>query len=479
MWSKKFQDLKESICIEGKKAETTLPKSIWETYSAFANTLGGDIILGVDETKERILVPTGVLDVDGIMKDLWSTLNNKQKVSVNLLSEKDVEIIEIDEKSLIIIHVPAASRELKPVYINNNLQSGSYRRNGDGDYHCTSLEINNMLRDQSEQTQDYKIIERFTIEHINQHSLASYRSLFKIEFPNHPWTDLDDEEFLYRISGIDKDVNGKYRLTEAGLFMFSNDYEIEKAFPDYFLDYREMMDSSTKWTNRIHSGEGSWSGNLYDFFFLIMPYLSSAFKNPFDSDTTGKRVGEAPAVLGVREAFINCICNANFYDTYGIVIKRYPNKFVFENPGILRIPVEKAIVGGNSNPRNKAIMKMFSLIGYGERAGSGIPNIFEIWKTQQWPEPRIIQEFNHDRTILELKFSSIDENSTLDLFAQPIYQTVYQFMQQHEVVKTKDIMQLLEVKEARARQILKEMTNLGFISALGANRNRVYQIKKR
>lgn len=52
-------------------------------------------------------------------------------------------------------------------------------------------------------------------------------------------------------------------------------------------------------------------------------------------------------------------------------------------------------------------------------------------------------------------------------------------MQQHEVVKTKDIMQLLEVKEARARQILKEMTNLGFISALGANRNRVYQIKKR
>ena len=102
-----------------------------------------------------------------------------------------------------------------------------------------------------------------------------------------------------------------------------------------------------------------------------------------------------------------------------------------------------------------------------------------IWKTQQWPEPRIIQEFNHDRTILELKFSSIDENSTLDLFTQPIYQSVYQFMQQHEVVKTKDIMQLLEVKEARARQILKEMTNLGFISALGANRNRVYQIKKR
>lgn len=431
MWSNKFQDLKESICIEGKKAETTLLESIWETYSAFANTLGGDIILGVDETKERILVPTGVLDVDGIMKDLWSTLNNKQKVSVNLLSEKDVEFIEIDEKSLIIIHVPAASRELKPIYINNNLQSGTYR------------------------------------------------SLFKIEFPNHPWTDLDDEEFLYRISGIDKDNNGKYRLTEAGLFMFSNDYEIEKAFPDYFLDYREMMDSSTKWTNRIHSGDGSWSGNLYDFFFLIMPYLSSAFKNPFDSDTTGKRVGEAPAVLGVREAFINCICNANFYDTYGIVIKRYPNKFVFENPGILRIPVEKAIVGGNSNPRNKAIMKMFSLIGYGERAGSGIPNIFEIWKTQQWPEPRIIQEFNHDRTILELKFSSIDENSTLDLFTQPIYQTVYQFMQQHEVVKTKDIMQLLEVKEARARQILKEMTNLGFISALGANRNRVYQIKKR
>ena len=51
-----FHNLKESIHIEGKKAEKALPKSLWETYSSFCNTLGGIIILGVDEDKSGNLM---------------------------------------------------------------------------------------------------------------------------------------------------------------------------------------------------------------------------------------------------------------------------------------------------------------------------------------------------------------------------------------------------------------------------------------
>lgn len=43
----------ERLTLECKKAKTELPKSVWESYSAFANTIGGYILLGIDEKIEK------------------------------------------------------------------------------------------------------------------------------------------------------------------------------------------------------------------------------------------------------------------------------------------------------------------------------------------------------------------------------------------------------------------------------------------
>lgn len=42
------------------------------------------------------------------------------------------------------------------------------------------------------------------------------------------------------------------------------------------------------------------------------------------------------------------------------------------------------MVGGESDPRNKSLMKMFNLINIGERAGSGVSNIFNVWNDEGW-----------------------------------------------------------------------------------------------
>ena len=54
--------------------------------------------------------------------------------------------------------------------------------------------------------------------------------------------------------------------------------------------------------------------------------------------------------------------------------------------------------------RNRTIMKMFNLIHVGERAGSGVPNIFSIWNDEGWITPEVEELYQPDRTILKLSF---------------------------------------------------------------------------
>ncbi|WP_289642256.1 hypothetical protein [uncultured Dubosiella sp.] len=75
--------------------------------------------------------------------------------------------------------------------------------------------------------------------------------------------------------------DGKLHPTAAGLLMFGEEYRIVREFPEYFLDYREMQDPTIRWTDRVHSSSGEWSGNVFDFFFLVYNKLLKGNKNAF------------------------------------------------------------------------------------------------------------------------------------------------------------------------------------------------------
>ena len=378
-------------------------------------------MLGVAESGDGSFVITGLEEPERLRKDFWNCINDRKKVSENLLTDDDVQTYTINGKTILILYVPQAQREKKPVYINNDLFGGTFRRNGEGDYHCSPNEVRAMLRDQTEETPDMKVLEDMDIGDLNEETVQAYRNRHIALKPNHVWEKLSDEEYLERLGAVRRSQRDrKLHPTGAGLLMFGEEYKILYEYPEYFLDYREMLDPAIRWTDRLQSSSGDWTGNLFDFFFRVNMKLARDLKVPFKLEGI-TRIDDTPVHKAMREALANCLCNADFFVPRGIVIRKEPDKIVLENPGYIRTGKKQMMKGGISDPRNKGLMKMFNIVGIGERAGSGVPDIFEVWAQQGWPKPMIEEQYCPDRTILTL---CLEKNIGSDRENEPINEPI-------------------------------------------------------
>ena len=491
-----FDSYKEDNRREIKKAKDSLPLSIWETYSAFANSYGGIIILGIEEHRDGSRSISGVNDPDKLVKEFWDLINNRSKVSINIIKDRDVRIYKNDGKAIIVVNVPKATREQKPVYINDDMFFGTYRRNGEGDYLCTKNEVISMLRDQTDDTPDMKMVESITVEELNKETLQSYRQRHVSCRPGHPWENLDNTTYLERLgAAVFSDKDNKFHPTVAGLLMFGEEYQITREFPEYFLDYREELDPSIRWTDRLQSTSGDWSGNLFDFYFRVYNKLTKDIKVPFKLEG-GNRVDDTPVHHALREALANCLINTDYYGVRGIVIRKEKDCIYMENPGDIRTGKHQMLKGGISDPRNKTLMKMFNMINIGERAGSGVPDIYETWNNEGWEAPVVEECYNPNRTILKLPLISKVSSQTGDKKpaikngdkkpaiktgdkkisekTKEKYAKILDFMEIGKEYKLTDFCNLLNLKESRTKEIIADLIKMGRIKVVGTNKNRVY-----
>ena len=269
-----------------------------------------------------------------------------------------------------------------------------------------------MLRDQGSQTVDTKILTGMNLSVLNPESILAFRMNHRNTQLNHPWSNLTDEEFLIRIGAAAiSDTDGKAHPTGAGLLMFGNEYEIVREYPNYFLDFREMVNDITEWTDRIWSTSGDWSGNVFDFYRRIVTRIVQDLKVPFRLEGL-YRIDDTPQHKAVREALANCLVNTDYYGRGGVVVRKHRDRLVFENPGTIRIGKEKMLEGGLSDPRNSVIIKMFSMLHIGERAGSGMNRIISAWSAAGYENP-IIEEHigNIERTTLTLPLTQASKGT--------------------------------------------------------------------
>ena len=120
----------EKVDIECKEAENNVPRSAYESYSAFANTKGGYIVLGVKEDKKKIhpeerFMIQGIKNAEKQIEDFWNSINSS-KVNRNILKDEDVFIVEESGISLIVIKVPRADYKVRPIYVGENPYKGTF-----------------------------------------------------------------------------------------------------------------------------------------------------------------------------------------------------------------------------------------------------------------------------------------------------------------------------------------------------------------
>lgn len=197
--------------IEAKRAERKLPESVVDTMSAFANTTGGLILLGVDEAAGFAV--TGVADPAKVLADLCSVA--RDKLTPPLQPSTGLGIVE--GKTVVWAQINEQPRAEKPCYVSSRgLHRGSYLRLGDGDRRLTSEEVQQLIADRGQPRFDGEIVESASIEDLDQRGLVELLRRVRQSSPR-PFSAVDDTAALRMLNVLGPAEDGTLRPTLAGL----------------------------------------------------------------------------------------------------------------------------------------------------------------------------------------------------------------------------------------------------------------------
>ena len=361
---------------EVKEARFELPKNIWETVSAFANSAGGWVVLGVSQKGKKFEI-IGVEKPDKLEQDFVTVLRGRSKF--NVLINPKCEKYNIDGKNVLAFFI--SSSEQKPVYFNS-LQN-TFIRTASGDQRATDSEINALFREQSFGIRSDLTVEGFGFNDLNIGSLMAYRNRVKSQNPQLPYNDFQDVEFCEKL-GITK--NGI--LTNGGLLVLGKEDSIRRVFSSFWVDYMEIpgnsySDAQTRYTFRIQEQE-----NLWEYYNVLIQRLRNYADNPFRMGENGFAYEDNTQLDALREGLVNMLMHADYFSTMHSTIRVFSNRIVFQNPGKFDIDISELPKNAISKPRNPLIARLFRWAKLAENAGFGFDKML-AWKHKVDFETRI------------------------------------------------------------------------------------------
>ena len=203
------------------------------------------------------------------------------------------------------------------------------------------------------------VLKDISLSALEDDTVRKYRIYHEDIRMSNSFTTQDKEQYLQRIGAAKiSAIDGKVHPTEAGLLMFGKETQIRSIFPNYSLEYehREYWHLVNKdiLLDCIKTGSGDWSGNLFDFYLLIVNKLTIDLKVPFKLNGM-QRIENTPLHDIVRGTFVNCLACAN-YKHSGVMVANRFESVVYKSDNLQT---------EDSNCRAKAIWKLFKLLKFG------------------------------------------------------------------------------------------------------------------
>lgn len=433
----------ESGLLEFKREIPKNKRILLKTIIAFANTYGGQVVVGVEDNKEIIGVnekkTTQIIDnltrsiFDSIEPCIYPSIYTKR------FGDKIVIIIDISQ---------GASKPYH--FAGERTQASTFVRMG-----AHTMQANASIIQDLRWIRQQKFLDEMPLYGVTEKAidLAAFKQFLSERKQKHQDT---IKKMLFHYSILTKE-RGRARPTVGGMLLFGKN--LEKHFPEAFIICSHF--SGTRGRNAIAARD--CLGSLFDQFNDAMHFTISRLNTNYKIKGAGKRQEKLeipPEAL--REIIVNAIVHRNYHIASPIKIAVYDDRVEIISPGNFPGPIiaDKVNVGV-SYIRNAVISKVFRDIGIVEKLGSGFITLFESYEKYKLPEPQIIEGAGFVKCILPRALTiSKNTQSKIDV-------DVLDLLNMQESISAKEVTQKLSVSKATATRMLAKLIAEKSIKKIG------------
>ena len=392
---------------EAKSCATTLSKSVWESVSAFANTDGGTLLLGVDENKNFTVPPQ--FDADKTINQFVDGMGDGSKDGAKVVSPPPYSIHRdtLDGAQMVSVQVHENDAAHKPCYVKSkSVSTGSYKRQDDKDILLSPTELFEM-----QNVYEPSEADRTPITDADRGDLddATVAAIIDAHRDTKALRGAQSEaQQLERLNILDKD--GHVRL--AGL-LIAGIYP-QQFFPRLYVDVavhpgiNKSQDGEVRFLDRVQC-DGGLQEMVDDAFNSVLRDLRTYSL----IEGTGRRdVPEIPTTV-LREAIANAVVHREYdalFRNDPVNIDIYSNRVEISSPRSLwGGKTLQNLANGVSRCRNATLMQLLQktpLIrgdndgSAVEGQGSGIQFMINRMKELSLAQPDFQPTFDRFRVIL-------------------------------------------------------------------------------
>ncbi len=448
MESKKFIDTTESETLEWKSSLAQLNRII-ETISAFSNTKGGTIIIGVGGTGKSLGITIG--------KDTIEQITNKMISNTEPKIYPDISVKKIEGKSLIIIKVDKYPYDIVLAF------GRPYKRVGKSTLKMSKDEYEKIIleKNKSKLYFDSHICKEANFTDIDHMKIKRFleRASFERRLDINP--DIDPKEALEKLSLIKQD-----KLTNGAILLFGNN-------PQKFFLQAETKCARFKGVEPLEFIDMKvFGGNIIDQREDALEFLKEHIKLHAEIKGTERVERWEYPIEALREAITNAICHRNYNISRNVQIRIFDDRIEVWGCDFLPNPltIEDLKKKHDSVLRNPLIGKCFFLIKYIEQWGTGTNRMIEKCLNYGLPEP-LFEEISGNLVVTFRKYN-ISEEIVKSLTKEE--KIIIDYLVKEKKINRKIGLQILKVSKSTLFRVYKSLEDKDLIKKEGKGKNIYY-----